>query len=60
MLQDIRCGKCSKLLGRIGFFSEIQIKCARCGTLNHMKAESLHASPVSDIESTKNFNAGNI
>lgn len=38
--QDIRCGQCRRKLAT-GFYIELQIKCPRCGTLNHLKAESL-------------------
>nr|WP_082394186.1 Com family DNA-binding transcriptional regulator [Stenotrophomonas acidaminiphila] len=41
MLQEARCGGCRRLLAKIGRYDEIQIKCPRCGTFNHMKAESL-------------------
>lgn len=42
MLQrnDIRCGQCHRKLAT-GRYIELQIKCPRCGTLNHLKAESL-------------------
>lgn len=41
MLQlDIRCGHCQRKLAT-GRYIELQIKCPRCGTLNHLKAESL-------------------
>lgn len=39
--QNLRCGACAKLLAKAGGIYEIQIKCPRCGVLNHMKAESL-------------------
>lgn len=39
-LPEIRCGHCDKLLAR-GRAFVLQIKCSRCGTLNHLKAESL-------------------
>ncbi|RMN37674.1 hypothetical protein ALQ64_05561, partial [Pseudomonas cannabina] len=48
MLKDYRCGQCKKLLARIGDYTELQIKCSRCGTLNHVKAVSLESSPLSD------------
>lgn len=48
MLKECRCGKCNRLLARVGEFSTIQIKCSRCATLNHVKTKSLDASPVSD------------
>ncbi|TNF81077.1 Com family DNA-binding transcriptional regulator [Pseudomonas sp. ICMP22404] len=38
MLKDFRCGHCKRLLARMGENTELQIKCARCGTLNHVKA----------------------
>ncbi|PWE38430.1 Com family DNA-binding transcriptional regulator [Pseudomonas prosekii] len=47
MLKDCRCGKCNKLLARVGEFSDIQIKCSRCGTLNHMKADESRIAPES-------------
>ncbi|SDR97780.1 Com family DNA-binding transcriptional regulator [Pseudomonas fuscovaginae UPB0736] len=51
MLQDFRCGKCNRLLARIGEFSQIQIKCSRCAALNHMKTERLQPSPQSESSS---------
>ena len=50
MLKDCRCGQCKRLLARVGEFTELQIKCSRCGTLNHVKAASLERSPLSDKE----------
>ncbi|UWF52247.1 Com family DNA-binding transcriptional regulator [Pseudomonas sp. N3-W] len=34
----------------MGEFTELQIKCSRCGTLNHEKAAILEQSPVSDMK----------
>lgn len=48
MLDDIRCGRCKRLLARFAGKAELQIKCARCGAVNHVKAESLCPSPTSD------------
>ncbi|WP_083233116.1 Com family DNA-binding transcriptional regulator [Pseudomonas graminis] len=48
MLKDCRCGKCKKLLARIGEMTQLQIKCSRCGTLNHVKATSPELSPLSE------------
>ncbi|MHC8329393.1 Com family DNA-binding transcriptional regulator [Pseudomonas sp. LB1P83] len=48
MLKECRCGNCKRLLVRIGEFTELQIKCSRCGTLNHVKAQSLERSPTSE------------
>ena len=50
MLKEFRCGNCKRLLARTGGFTELQIKCSRCGTLNHVKATSLEQSPLSDIK----------
>ncbi|WPN60790.1 Com family DNA-binding transcriptional regulator [Pseudomonas sp. P9_31] len=49
MLKDCRCGYCKRLLARMGEYTELQIKCSRCGTLNHVKAASLERSPMSDM-----------
>ena len=49
MLKDYRCGQCKRLLARVGEYTELQIKCSRCGTLNHVKAASLERSPLSDM-----------
>ncbi|TBN49776.1 Com family DNA-binding transcriptional regulator [Pseudomonas sp. BGI-2] len=49
MLKECRCGHCKRLLARVGECTELQIKCSRCGTLNHVKATSLERSPLSDI-----------
>ncbi|MDI2595369.1 Com family DNA-binding transcriptional regulator [Pseudomonas sp. N3-W] len=38
------------MLARVGEFTELQIKCSRCGTLNHVKATSLEPSPLSDMK----------
>ncbi|QRY82307.1 Com family DNA-binding transcriptional regulator [Pseudomonas sp. PDNC002] len=42
MLQDLRCGECNKLLARIDGVFELQIKCSRCGAVNHLRATSLN------------------
>ncbi|WP_123511926.1 Com family DNA-binding transcriptional regulator [Pseudomonas frederiksbergensis] len=49
MLKNCRCGHCKRLLARVGEHTELQIKCPRCGTLNHVKATSLERSPGSDL-----------
>ncbi|TRL38043.1 MULTISPECIES: Com family DNA-binding transcriptional regulator [Rhizobium] len=39
-MRDIRCGKCSALLFRAehdAISNVIEIKCRRCGTLNHLR-----------------------
>ncbi|MEH6353034.1 Com family DNA-binding transcriptional regulator [Pseudomonas sp. 3JA] len=50
MLKDFRCGHCKRLLARVGENTELQIKCSRCGALNHVKALSLELSPLSDMD----------
>ncbi|HBO1668439.1 TPA: Com family DNA-binding transcriptional regulator [Pseudomonas aeruginosa] len=47
MLQEIRCGQCRRKLAAASGFTELQIKCPRCGTLNHLKATSLPSAPTS-------------
>ncbi|AZC22982.1 MULTISPECIES: Com family DNA-binding transcriptional regulator [Pseudomonas] len=49
MLKECRCGSCKRLLARVGEFTELQIKCSRCGTLNHVKGLNLGRSPSSDM-----------
>ncbi|NDV27703.1 Com family DNA-binding transcriptional regulator [Desulfovibrio sp. JC010] len=39
MKAEIRCGQCDKLLAK-GHATDIEIKCPRCGTYNHMRATS--------------------
>ncbi len=34
--KEIRCGHCNKLLGK-GTAHDLEIKCPRCGTLNHLR-----------------------
>lgn len=47
MLKEIRCGHCRRKLATARGFVELQIKCPRCRTLNHLKAESLLTAPQS-------------
>nr|WP_312231686.1 Com family DNA-binding transcriptional regulator [Pseudomonas sp.] len=47
MLKECRCGSCKRLLARVGVFTKLEIKCPRCGTLNHLKTESLDLTPLS-------------
>ncbi|NMY22817.1 Com family DNA-binding transcriptional regulator [Pseudomonas sp. WS 5412] len=56
MLKEFRCGNCKRLLARTGGFTELQIKCSRCGTLNHVKAASLEQSPLSDMKAESSAN----
>ncbi|MCH7418538.1 Com family DNA-binding transcriptional regulator [Pseudomonas mosselii] len=48
MFHDLRCGQCHKLLARVTPASELQIKCGRCRTLNHVKATRFEPSPLSE------------
>ncbi|WP_339665895.1 Com family DNA-binding transcriptional regulator [uncultured Pseudomonas sp.] len=41
MLKILRCGSCNRMLAKTSPASVIEIKCPRCGTLNHQKAMSL-------------------
>lgn len=45
-MQDIRCGHCCRKLAAASGFQELQIKCPRCRTLNHLKAQSLDRKSV--------------
>lgn len=56
MLKEFRCGNCNRLLARTGGFTQLQIKCPRCGTLNHVKAMSLEQSPLSDMNAESSAN----
>ncbi|NBB09357.1 Com family DNA-binding transcriptional regulator [Pseudomonas sp. SLFW] len=50
---EIRCGHCGRKLAAASGFTELQIKCPRCRTLNHLKAPSLlHACPEHPIPGT--------
>jgi phage FluMu protein Com len=41
-MQEIRCGKCNKLLAK-GEALDLAIKCPRCGVINHVRATSLNS-----------------
>ncbi|MES1977567.1 MAG: Com family DNA-binding transcriptional regulator [Pseudomonadota bacterium] len=43
-MQDVRCGSCGKKLA-VAAYSRLQIKCARCGTLNDLRAGETQQSP---------------
>lgn len=38
-MESIRCGQCQKLLAK-GTALALEIKCPRCGTINHMRTPS--------------------
>lgn len=42
--KEIRCGHCNKLLGK-GTARDLEIKCPRCGTLNHVRDFSPCSEP---------------
>lgn len=46
MLKEYRCGHCKRLLARVGDFTELQIKCTRCATLNHVRGMSFRKLPA--------------
>ncbi|MGC5702375.1 Com family DNA-binding transcriptional regulator [Pseudomonas sp. NFXW11] len=46
MLKEYRCGHCKRLLARVGEFTELQIKCTRCATLNHVRGTSFGKPPA--------------
>ncbi|HHA2449399.1 TPA: Com family DNA-binding transcriptional regulator [Stenotrophomonas maltophilia] len=39
--QNLRCGACARLLAKAAGDYDLQMKCPRCGDMNHMKAQSL-------------------
>ncbi|PTN55046.1 Com family DNA-binding transcriptional regulator [Stenotrophomonas panacihumi] len=45
MLKNLRCGECARLRCKAGAFDQLQIKCPRCGTLNHEGREPHLRSP---------------
>ncbi|HCK7249563.1 TPA: Com family DNA-binding transcriptional regulator [Pseudomonas aeruginosa] len=51
-VKDVRCGGCHRLLARAGRYDELQIKCPRCGAINHLRAESLLNAPPSACPET--------
>ncbi|WP_368759228.1 Com family DNA-binding transcriptional regulator [Pseudomonas aeruginosa] len=55
MLKEIRCGKCNRLIAKVGEYTELQIKCPRCGSLNHVKTESLFPRPKSPSDSQETY-----
>ncbi|WP_421576579.1 Com family DNA-binding transcriptional regulator [Stenotrophomonas maltophilia] len=38
---NLRCGACARLLAKAAGNYDLQMKCSRCGDMNHLKAESL-------------------
>lgn len=39
-MQEVRCGQCQRLLAK-AVFTEIQVKCPKCKTLNHQRASAV-------------------
>ena len=54
--KEIRCGHCNKLLGK-GTAHDLEIKCPRCGTLNHVRDFSPCSEP-SDGQNGANCDKG--
>lgn len=50
-MNEIRCGRCWQKLA-MGEYVELQIKCPRCKTLNHLKAASRTAERPGASETT--------
>ncbi|WP_254074931.1 Com family DNA-binding transcriptional regulator [Pseudomonas graminis] len=44
-----KCEKRKRLLATVGEMKQLQIKCSRCGTLNHVRASRPELSPLSDM-----------
>lgn len=44
---EIRCGCCGKLLGK-GEALDMEIKCPRCKTINHVRTQSSSQEPPDD------------
>ncbi len=42
--REIRCGHCNRLLGK-GTARDLEIKCPRCGALNHVRDTSPCSEP---------------
>ena len=64
-MQSIRCGQCGALLAKIEDDARVgvQIKCRRCGTLNHYRTQSPEperpgASPPGDAHGNEEGTEG--
>ncbi len=42
--KEVRCGHCNRLLGK-GEVLDFEMKCPRCKTINHVRAESPCSEP---------------
>lgn len=42
--KEVRCGHCNRLLGK-GEVRDFEIKCPRCKTINHVRAQSPCSEP---------------
>lgn len=42
--KEIRCGHCNRLLGK-GEVLDFEMKCPRCKTINHVRAQSPGSEP---------------
>lgn len=59
MLEDVRCGRCGRKLAAVSGYRELQIKCPRCGVLNHLKAASLPPECPMSIDPDESKDATN-
>ncbi|MFW5499575.1 MULTISPECIES: Com family DNA-binding transcriptional regulator [unclassified Maridesulfovibrio] len=60
MKEEIRCGHCGRLLAK-GHATDIEIKCPRCGTLNHLRtmssSERADELPIRDSNGKKTISS---
>ena len=54
LLHNVRCGQCARLLAKATDYYDLQIKCPRCGTFNHLKAASLSTDRPERFEEGSN------
>ena len=56
MIIEFRCKKCNKLLARYSQAQDLEIKCTRCGTQNHILEADLPARyAILNINSSQYF-----
>lgn len=57
-MREIRCGKCNKKLGA-GVYLQLEIKCPRCGVINHFNGEGQEPRNQSAIRAPEVRRYGN-